>query len=132
LGSTRREGILPGHFLLQHLSHGLAHGGTDLWSLDSPDQTLYRVTEAGAVVDSVRVASSDLLRLEWDGSRFWSLGWFLTLLWQIAPTGETVAVHRLPTGLPYPTGLAFDGQHLYCAQSDLGRTRILRLTPDAP
>jgi hypothetical protein len=125
----RREGLLSGDFVLPHLSAGLTHDGTDLWSVDNDAQKLYRVTEAGAVVDSVAVANPDLYQLAWDGAHFWSMGWYLPLLWKIEPDGDVVGVFRLSASVTgtFPAGVASDGQYLYAARGDLGTTTIARL-----
>jgi hypothetical protein len=101
-------------------SSGLAYDGSAVWNLGPNSEALYRLDATGNVVETVPVSVCDLNQLEYGDGYFWSVGWFLSNLYQIDHTGKTVAVYHLPDEVngPYPLGLAFDGNKFwYAAQS---------------
>jgi hypothetical protein len=131
-----KTGEILSEFQLGHRTRGLAYAGGELWSLRAGSEGLHRFDDSGAVLSSVDVALPDLVHLEFDGTHFWSLSWFLNVLYQIDRNGQVLRVYDLPKdeGLLWPTGIAFDGEFFWAASGMhrfvySSRVYKLRLTP---
>jgi len=115
-----------------HRIIGLAHDATGLWSLPLGGDTFDRLDPAsGAVLESVEVAVPDLTKFTSDGTRFWAVGWFLNLLYEIDRQGQVVKVYDQPSvgRGDSPVGLTFVGENLWLARTNvtdswLYRTRV--------
>ncbi len=126
------EGQITGRHDVGHRIIGLAHDATGLWSLPLGGDFLRRLDPAsGAVLDSVAVAVPDLTKIASDGTRFWGVGWFLNLLYEIDRQGQVVKIYDQPDENQGdgPVGLAFVGEDLWLARTNvtdswLYRTRV--------
>lgn len=115
------EGSIINEFTIPFRVSGLASTESESWGLHSHTNGLHRYDASGAVLDSISVLVPDLTCLDYDGSYFWSQGWFLHRLYKIDKAGTVVAVFDLPEAELYiwPTGLTFDGTHIWISQGSV-------------
>lgn len=125
-----RNGNVIRRFRVGHRTSGLAWSGTGLWSLPIESDSLYSLNLEGTILDAVPVGVPDLVDIEFDGTDFWAIGWFMKRLYRIDSSGEVLTVYRLPGeyGYIFPTALAFDGSHFwYSFNTSYLDSRIYRL-----
>ena len=118
----------PDSLRLWRRSAGLAYDGADFRSLHG--SWIDRFDRTGAVLDSLSLGIPDPVHLEYDGGRFWTLGWYLKRLYEVDAEGRVVSICDLPgesTG-SLPCGIAAEGTHLWYAESHVGSTTVHRLT----
>jgi hypothetical protein len=126
------NGRAPDSLRLWQRSQGMAWDGTHLRTLK--DSWIKRLDGTGAILDSMKVDIPDPVHLGYDGSHFWTLGWYMKRLYEINPLGQVVAICDLPgqdTG-NFPVGIAAEGFHLWYGESPLLSTRLHRLTLATP
>lgn len=105
---------------------GLAAGNGELWSLAGGD--LLRVTQAdGVVVERVPVQLPDLKEIDYDGTDFWAVGWFLPRLYRIDRWGDVLMVADLPEapGASYPAAVVRDGDSFWVCRNRTGLGSLL-------
>jgi hypothetical protein len=124
------SGVITARRDVTHRIIGLAHDGTALWSLPLGGDHLYRLdTASGAVLDSVEVAVPDLTKFASDGERFWAVGWFLNLLYEIDRQGRVVRIFDQPSAGrgDGPVGLTFVGADLWLARTNVTDSWLYRM-----
>jgi hypothetical protein len=128
-----KDGTVTNEFEIPHRTNGLARGASCGLS---PDATGFKRFDAtGNILESIDVFLPDLSDLEYDGTYFWCIGWFLSRLYQIDRSGEIVRVFDLPqdTGTVVPVAIAHDGSLLWYAEGKLfaWSSRIYKLQVSA-
>jgi hypothetical protein len=131
-----KEGEITREFMIEHRTGGLAWDDGDLWSLSGSDR-LIRVDLDGAVQETVELGLTTLYGLEYRDGRFWTLGWYEEMLYEIDVQGRVVRVYDLPgTAGTYPSGLVFAGGDLWYARVQITnpviRSDVFRLEVGAP
>jgi hypothetical protein len=138
-GGTRNEsdiivfeknGDISRRFRIGHRTSGLAWSGEYLWSLSTGSDYFYKLDLDGTNLESVSVGVPDLVDIEFDGTDFWAIGWFMKRMYRISSAGEVLTVYHLPGeyGFIYPAGLVFDGTHFwYSFNTSYFETRIYKL-----
>lgn len=101
------------------------------WSLRDGPAALIRFDATGAVLDSIPLGIPDAVHLVFDGTHFWTLGWYLRRLYEVDTNGEVLAICDLPSRVPFSFagGLAVEGIHIWYAEATIGATTLHRLTP---
>ncbi len=125
-----KDGDFVRRFRIGHRTSGLAWSGEDLWSLPIESDYFYRVGLDGTVLESVPASVPDLVDIEFDGTDFWAIGWFMKRLYRIDSAGEVLSVYSLPLeyGYVFPAALTFDGTNLwYCTNTSYLDSRLYRL-----
>lgn len=125
-----KNGDISKRFRIGHRTGGLAWSGEDLWSLPTGSDYLHRLDLDGSSLESVSVDVPDLVDIEFDGTHFWAIGWFMKRMYKISSSGEVLTVYHLPGeyGFIYPAGLVFDGTHFwYSFNTSYFETRIYKL-----
>ncbi len=111
------EGTISNDFFVPIKATGLASTPSESWLVQSHTSAMLRYDDSGAILDSIPVLVPDLSSLDYDGTHFWSLGWFLRRLYKIDKSGDVVAVFDIPEG-PWQymlAGLLFDGTYIWYA-----------------
>jgi len=124
------NGRAPDSVRVWHRPHGLARDGAHSWSLRSDPTALLQYDATGAVTDSLHVGIPDAEHLVFDGTRFWTIGWFFKVLYEVDASGQVLSVCDLPgtdTG-SFPAGLAVEGSHIWYAESPIGGSTLHRMT----
>jgi hypothetical protein len=123
-------GRAPDSLRIDHQPLGLAHDGAHSWSLRGVPPALIQFDGTGAVTDSLPLEIPDAYRLVFDGTHFWTLGWYLQRLYEVDVNGQVLAICDLPSsnlgGLP--TGLAVEGSHIWYSEAALGNSVLHRMT----
>jgi hypothetical protein len=116
-----KDGVITRDFRLSHRTSGLASDGDDLWSLPLESDGFYRFDKDGTILEKVAVQLPDLVDIEYDGTHFWSIGWFTKKLYEIDRTGEVVRAYDLPEAgsVNYPSAIVFDGTYFWYSFSTL-------------
>jgi hypothetical protein len=96
---------------------GLAEEGGDLWVLPIESDGFHRFDASANDLEDVEVAIPDMVDLDVDGSRFWAIGWFLNVLYEIDRSGTVIRAYTLPrqTGIEFPAGIVTDGSSFWYA-----------------
>ncbi|MGH7681998.1 MAG: hypothetical protein ACRENN_08435, partial [Candidatus Eiseniibacteriota bacterium] len=107
-----------------------ATDGSRFWSLHGEPPGLVSFDRRGAVTDSLHLEAPDASQLAFDGTHFWTIGWFLRCLYEVDATGHVVAICDLPhTGSPFLSALAVEGSHLwYAEQQIIASSTLHRIT----
>ena len=92
------EGEISDDFFVPIKASGLASTPSESWLVHSHTNAMMRYDDSGAILDSIPVLVPDLSCLDYDGTHFWSLGWFLRRLYKIDKSGDVVAVFDIPEG----------------------------------
>jgi hypothetical protein len=110
-----KNGEIQRTFRVGHRITGLAWSSTGLWSLSTQSDVLYRFDLQGAVLETVEIGIPDLVDVEFDGTDFWAIGWFMKRLYRINRSGDVLTVFHIPgeQGIIFPSGLAFDGKRFW-------------------
>ncbi len=123
-------GRAPDSLRIEHRPSGLAHDGTQSWSLRDGSPALIKFDGTGAVTDSLHLEIPDAYRLVFDGAHFWTLGWYLEPLYEVDVNGQVLGICDLPsTGLAgLPTGLAVEGSHIWYSEGGLSASVLHQMT----
>ena len=125
------SGRAPDSVRVTHRPNGLAHDGARVWSLRADPAALLELDVMGGVIDSLHLAIPDAIGLAFDGTHFWTAGWFLQRLYEVDPNGQVVGICDLgdsPSGR-LPVGLAAEGSHVWFAAGlPGGPTTLHRMT----
>lgn len=85
----------------------------------------------GAVTDSLHLGIPDANQLVFDGTHFWTVGWYFKVLYEVDLSGQVVSVCDLPgtdNGI-LPTGLAVEGSHIWYAEGvTIGASTLHRMS----
>ena len=114
-----------------HRPAGLAHDGTQAWSLRPDPNALIAFDRSGATTESLHVGIPDAIRLAFDGTRFWTLGWSLRRLYELDTSGQVLAMCDLPPPGQgtFATGLALEGSAIWYTEASIGGlTRLRKVT----
>lgn len=115
------DGTITRESQMSHRTTGLAWDGANLWSLGHQLDTLYRMDDAGIVLERVPVEPPDLIDVDFDAGRFLAIGQILELLYVLDDRGRVLRVYDLPTfDHRSPRGVVFDGRHLFLSTSRSG------------
>jgi hypothetical protein len=111
---------------------GLAFDGTCLWSLNSLDDVIYRLTQNGQVVGSIPAPGRYCDSLTWDGASLWVTNTDNDKIYRINPSnGDIIHSINAPgweSGTS-PNGVAWDGEALWVS-NDYGE-KIYRVDPQS-
>lgn len=121
-----RDGVVQHQVETPDRTTGLAAGNGELWSLAGGD--LLRVNPAdGSVQERVPVQLPDLKEIDYDGTDFWGVGWFLPRLYRIDRQGEVLMVADLPDapGASYPAAVVRDGDSFWVCRNRTGLGSLL-------
>jgi hypothetical protein len=129
-----KDGTITKEFEVPHRTSGLAAAGGELWSLPIDSEGFRRFDDTGSILESVDVFLPDLADLEYDGTCFWSIGWFLNRLYQVDRTGAVVRVYDMPkaSGIVFPAAIAHDGANFWYAVGGFdSNSRIYKIHVDS-
>ena len=122
-----RDGVVR-RFYEEHIGWGVAHDGTDLWSLAIKPYRLETVF-AERPKQIVPLNIPNVARLTYDGTAFWTADLNFGRAYRIPVDGSEVTVFDLPVRGGALKGLTMDGDHLvYADAGGDGRDRIYRFS----
>jgi sugar lactone lactonase YvrE len=109
------NGVLTADYELDHRTAGLAFNGGEMWSLYAQTGQLNRIDPSGITVETIETTLPDPIDLEFDGTHFWVIGYYLKRLYQLDKNGNLLRMYDLPEKdtVDTPTGVTFDGTHFW-------------------
>jgi hypothetical protein len=126
-------GTVNSAVLVEHRTAGLAWDGENLWSLEDRSR-LHRLSASGGTLETMDLELVEAHALDYHLGRFWTLGWFARLLFELGPDGRVIRAYDLPTAAgPYPTGIAFAGDEVWYSHSHIfAGSEVFRLRLGTP
>lgn len=119
------------------VTKGLAYDGQYLWAaIFDPEPKIYKICKSGRVITSIPSPGPNPWGLAYDGNFLWNVDLNRTdsvagpIIYQIDPKdGRIISSFPAPgiTSRSRPTGLAWDGKRLWCA--DEGMDMLYALSP---
>jgi hypothetical protein len=110
--------------------YGLAFDGTYLWATDYHESVIYKLDQSGAVIAQIPTPNNDTMctGIDYDcvNSVLWVHDKTTKRIYKLDPSDGAILGDFATPASSYPTGLAFDGEHLWAA--DREAYKIYKLT----
>jgi hypothetical protein len=112
------------------IPYGLGFDGVYLWATDYNESVIYKLDQSGTAVGQIPTPNNDTMctGIDYDcvNNVLWVHDKMTKRIYKLDPSNGSILADFATPASSYPTGLAFDGEHLWAADRDA--YKIYKLT----